>query len=84
MMCQHCKTRWADFPKEDYDFPPDPNNPGLILGIISKTKEAGEHRIAKYNSDEQQPCPTCLGELAAAHLHRLETDNYLARLGIHR
>ena len=53
MICPICKTRFADFPEEDYilDLPVPPGR-----GIIARSKEAHERRMKIFESDEKRFC----------------------------
>lgn len=48
-----CKTRFADYPEEDYilDLPAPPGK-----GIIAKSEEAHERRMKVFCSDEERFC----------------------------
>lgn len=69
MFCPYCKTKWADFPKEDFDFSPN-------WGIKAKSEQAGLLRLIQFNSEEEASCPDCRGEVSKATLYRKESDEY--------
>lgn len=48
MICPICKTRFADFPKEDYNI--------NKKGIIAKSKEAHERRMKVFENNEERFC----------------------------
>lgn len=53
MICPICKTRFADFPEEDFilDLPVPPGR-----GIIARSKEAHERRMKVFWNDEERFC----------------------------
>lgn len=57
MICSNCKTRWADFPKEDFTIDK--------RGILPNTPETTVKREGNFNSDKIQCCPDCIDELNA-------------------
>ena len=48
MICPICKTRFADYPKEDYTINKN--------GIIAKSKEAHERRMKVFENNEERFC----------------------------
>ena len=48
MICPICKTRFADYPEEDYTI--DDN------GIVAKSKEAHERRMKIFDSNKERFC----------------------------
>ncbi len=57
MICNNCKIRWADFPKEDFAI--------NEKGITPNAPEATTKRESKFNNDNIQCCPDCIDELNA-------------------
>jgi len=55
MICPNCKTRWADFPPEDFLF--------TRKGIEPKHNDAEAKRREAYDSDEKALCLNCQDEV---------------------
>lgn len=67
MICPICKTRFADYPEEDYTI--------NKKGIIPKNKKAHERRMKVFENNEERFCSeecsnAFLEECDARHLER--------------
>ena len=51
MICKFCKSRFADYPREDYFF--EKNG---IMGIFPKSNESNKRRIIVFRSNEEGDC----------------------------
>ena len=78
MICPICKTRFADFPEEDFilDLPVPPGR-----GIIARSKEAHERRMKVFWNDEERFCSdecsnAFLGEVNDRAFERLMNFSY--------
>ncbi len=60
MICPYCKTRYADFPKQDWELKGG--------SILPKNKRAEERRLKVFYSDEQVVCEDCK-EIQDAEIH---------------
>ena len=61
MICKLCGTRYAPFPKEDWDFTPVffrdfPDKDGRLNGFYPKTDEAIRRREIVFNNDKKGYC----------------------------
>jgi len=61
MFCPYCKTQWADFPKEDFNFNPK-------FGITAKSEGARQRRLKKFNSNEELLCPCCRDDVSSRNI----------------
>ena len=73
MICPICKTRFADYPEEDYII--DDN------GIVAKSKEAHERRMKIFDSNEEQ---FCSDECSECFLEECEVRQLEKELGFGR
>lgn len=60
MICPVCKTRFADYPEEDYilDLPAPPGK-----SIIAKSDDAYERRMKVYENNEERFCSDKCAEI---------------------
>jgi len=71
MICPVCKTRFADYPEEDYDISDN--------GIIVKKEGAYERRMKVFESDEEG---FCSAECANGFLDKCEARQLERELGV--
>ena len=72
-ICPICRTRFADFPEQDFTINED--------GIIAKSKEAHECRMKVFWNDEKR---FCSDECSDAFLQECESRQLERELGFDR